>query len=205
MNPDSYSYADSAIVLTHRSAVPAVAEADAAPSDTPFVPSGSRGPGFATPPNATNILKALHRRQLLALCVAVLVTAISGAGSLVSWFPLRNSRRRLGCKWPLSRRRCCSARSRPREADDYKRYQNTQKTLVTSQLSLTATLQDKDVSNYRMVRAQVDPMAWLQANLKVEFIAGSEVMEISLSGDNPDELAGVVNGVKKLTSMKSLM
>ena len=48
-----------------------------------------------------------------------------------------------------------------------------------------------------MVREQVDPIVWLQENLKVEFLAGSEVMEISLSGDNPEELAGIVNAVKK--------
>ena len=33
--------------------------------------------------------------------------------------------------------------------------------------------------------------------LKVEFVAGSEVMEISLSGDDPEEIAGIVNAVKK--------
>ena len=62
---------------------------------------------------------------------------------------------------------------------------------------LNAALQDKEVSKYRMVREQIDPIAWLQENLKVEFIAGSEVMEISLSGDDPHELAGIVNAVKK--------
>ncbi len=83
------------------------------------------------------------------------------------------------------------------EREDYRRYQNTQQTLVKSQLALNAALQDKEVSKYRMIREQVDPIAWLQENLKVEFIAASEVMEISLSGDNPHELAGIVNAVKK--------
>jgi len=81
--------------------------------------------------------------------------------------------------------------------NNYKRYQNTQQTLVTSQLALNAAIQDKEVSTYRMIREQVDPIAWLQANLKVEFIAESEVMEISLSGENPQELAGIVNAIKK--------
>jgi uncharacterized protein involved in exopolysaccharide biosynthesis len=81
--------------------------------------------------------------------------------------------------------------------DDYKRYQNTQLTLVKSQLVLNAALRDSGVRTYRMIREQVDPIAWLQDNLKVEFIAGSEVMEIALSGDDPNEVVGLVNAVQK--------
>jgi len=81
--------------------------------------------------------------------------------------------------------------------EDYKRYQQTQQALVKSQLALSAALRDNSVSKYRMIREQVDPIGWLQENLKVEFIADSEVMEISLSGDDPQELAGTVNAVKQ--------
>jgi polysaccharide biosynthesis transport protein len=80
---------------------------------------------------------------------------------------------------------------------DYKRYQLTQVLLVKSQLAVYTALQDLEVSKYRMIRNQVDPIAWLQANLEVKFLAESEVMEIALSGDDPDEVAGIVNAVKK--------
>ncbi len=80
--------------------------------------------------------------------------------------------------------------------EDYRRYQNTQQALVRSQLALSAALRDNGVSKYRTIRDQVDPIGWLQENLKVEFIPNSEVMEISLSGENPEELAGIVNAVK---------
>ena len=81
--------------------------------------------------------------------------------------------------------------------EEYKRYQSTQMTLVKSQMVLKTALQDKEVSEYPMIREQIDPIAWLQENLIVEFIAASEVMEISLSGDDPQELAGIVNAIKK--------
>ncbi len=80
--------------------------------------------------------------------------------------------------------------------EDYKRYQNTQQALVRSQLALSAALRDSEVSKYRMIRELVDPIGWLQDNLKVEFIADSELMEISLTGEDPRELAGIVNAVK---------
>ena len=80
---------------------------------------------------------------------------------------------------------------------DYHRYQLTQTTLVKSHLVLNAALQDRSVSAYRMIREQADPIAWLQGNLEVGFVGGSEVMRIALNGKNPDEVAGVVNAVKK--------
>jgi hypothetical protein len=82
-------------------------------------------------------------------------------------------------------------------ADDYQRYQNTQLALVKSRLVLSAALRDSGVRAYRMVREQIDPVAWLQDTLRAEFIAGSEVMEISLCGRDPDEIAGLVNAVTR--------
>jgi uncharacterized protein involved in exopolysaccharide biosynthesis len=81
--------------------------------------------------------------------------------------------------------------------DDYKRYQNTQKGLIKSHLVLNAAIKDKSVSNFQLIRGNIDPISWLAENLKVEFVGGSELMEISLSGDNPVELAAIVNAVKR--------
>src|SRR5262249_50273671 len=79
---------------------------------------------------------------------------------------------------------------------DHKRYRTTQLALVKSQLVLDAALRNAKGRNFRMVREQTDPRAWLHDNLKVEFVADSEVMEIALSGDDPKEVAGLVNAVK---------
>jgi uncharacterized protein involved in exopolysaccharide biosynthesis len=82
-------------------------------------------------------------------------------------------------------------------ANDYQRYQATQLTLVRSRLVLATALRASKVGNYRMVREQIDPIAWLKDNLNVGFIANSEVMEISLSGRDPEEMAGLVNAVTR--------
>ena len=89
--------------------------------------------------------------------------------------------------------------------DDYKRYQSTQKQLLKEPGGTERRAGDRDseVSRYRMIQEQVDPIAWLQKDLKVEFIESSEVMEISLSGEYPQEVAGIVNAVSKPTSTKS--
>jgi capsular exopolysaccharide synthesis family protein len=61
---------------------------------------------------------------------------------------------------------------------------------------LAAALRDPKITNYRTIHEQIDPIEWLQEKLKVDFVAGSEVMEISLAGSRPEEVAGLVNAVK---------
>ena len=83
-------------------------------------------------------------------------------------------------------------------ANEYKRYQRTQQVLVKSALALNSALRRiGSQREYRMVREQFDPVAWLQAALEVEFVNDGEVMEIALRGDYPDEVAGLVNAVTK--------
>jgi hypothetical protein len=81
--------------------------------------------------------------------------------------------------------------------EDYKRFQNTQLNLVKSQLVLETALQDQQVSKYRMIANRVNAITWLQANLDAKFLTDSEVMEIALVGEHADEVAGIVNAVKK--------
>jgi hypothetical protein len=85
-----------------------------------------------------------------------------------------------------------------RESDtDYPRYQQTQIAWVKTAWVLKTALLAPKVAEYRLVREQHDPVAWLQEKLSVGFIGDSEVMEIALKGAYPEELAGIVNAVTK--------
>ncbi|MFI5457360.1 MAG: polysaccharide biosynthesis tyrosine autokinase [Isosphaerales bacterium] len=195
MNPESHFNGEPDRPVTNSAAVFAAAPQDLARGGSVFR-SGLARPDSATALSPTSILRALHRRQLLALGVAILAAGICGPAA---WFlvpPAKfkaQARLQVAAQAPKVLFRTVETEGN----EDYKRYQNTQQTLVTSQLALNAALRNNEVSKYRTVREQVDPIAWLQANLKVEFIAASEVMEISLSGENRQELAGIVNAVKK--------
>ena len=48
-----------------------------------------------------------------------------------------------------------------------------------------------------MIAEQDEPVDWLLENLEVQFPQETEVLEISLDGDRPDELWKVVNAVKQ--------
>ena len=173
-----------------------------APSNSARVVPGLR-PGMtrsapAAPISPTSVLRALRRRSALALGVAILLASIAGPAS---WFLVPPAKYRAQARMQVVAQPpkvlFRTVETESLSGEEYKRYQSTQLTLVKSHMVLNAAIQDGKVSRYAMVRGQVDPIAWLQEALKVEFVAGSEVMEISLSGDDPHEVAGIVNAVKK--------
>jgi capsular exopolysaccharide synthesis family protein len=198
MNPESQSRGE----LTRPSSVnpPVVitsVSGDVIPTglESPAATAGSTG---TSPIRAMSILRALRRRQTLALSVAILAAGISGPAA---WFAVPRAQCKAHARLQVSAQvpkvLYKTVETESLNGGDYRRYQTTQLTLVKSQLALNAALRDKEVSNYRMIREQIDPISWLQENLKVEFFADSEVMEVSLSGDRPEELAGIVNAVTK--------
>ncbi len=196
MNQESHPPVELARRVSTAEAVVAAASEEA-PRAVPASGVVTRGVASAIELSPTSLLKALRRRQTLALGVALLATAISGPAA---WYLIpaakykTQARLQLAAQPPKVLFRTVETDT---NGDDYKRYQNTQLTLVKSQLVLNAALVDKSVSKYAMIRDKIDPIDWLKENLKVEFVGASEVMEISLSGDDPVEIAGIVNAVKK--------
>ncbi len=195
MNQESHAHGELARPMNDRTAVVAAVPSDIA-RVVPSSHSGLARPASAVALSPKSILRALHRRQMLALGVAILAAGTFGPAA---WFFVppamykAQARLQVASQAPKLLFRTVETEG----GADYGRYQNTQLTLVTSQLALNAALRNKEVSQYRIIREQVDPIAWLQANVKVAFIGGSEVMEISMTGDDPQEIAGIVNAVKK--------
>src|SRR5262249_5558416 len=153
------------------------------PASPPGVP---RTASTVTTLSAMSILRALRRRQTLALTVAILVTGIAGPAA---WFLVPAAKYKAQARLPVAAQppKVLFQTGETEGSGDYQRYQNTQQTLVKSRLVVNAALRDGKLRDYHMVREQVDPIAWLQNELKVEFIGNSEVMEIALSGDHPGE------------------
>ncbi len=86
------------------------------------------------------------------------------------------------------------------QADDYRRFQETQRALIKSRLVVNAALQDKGVSQLASVKSRTDPIAWLQQNLEVSRLEDSELLRISLlpaSGASGAEQAVIINAVAR--------
>ena len=84
-----------------------------------------------------------------------------------------------------------------RERNDFATYIKTQAAMIRSHFVLTAALRDPSVAGLPMLREQADPIRFLEEELKIEFTEGSEIIKISLSGDDPRACAMIVNSIQE--------
>src|SRR5262249_46583999 len=75
--------------------------------------------------------------------------------------------------------------------------------LVKSPLVLNAALNDKtadgrDIKDLELVRSKgMSTIEWLEKNLKTDYLLGPEVLRITLSADQPEEAAALLNAISK--------
>jgi hypothetical protein len=67
--------------------------------------------------------------------------------------------------------------------------------LVAKPRILDAALRQEAVRNLKSIRLNPNPSTWLEDNLTVRFISGTDLMLISLSGSDPEESAVLANAV----------
>jgi capsular exopolysaccharide synthesis family protein len=73
-------------------------------------------------------------------------------------------------------------------------FQRSQAVLIKSRPVLSVALNKDEVKLTRFIREQMDPVAWLESEIKVDFPA-PEVLRISLQGRQPADLGILVNAV----------
>ncbi|MEX2286075.1 MAG: polysaccharide biosynthesis tyrosine autokinase [Planctomycetaceae bacterium] len=76
----------------------------------------------------------------------------------------------------------------------FRTYKQTQMRMVTSPFVLSSALRKPELSNLKMLEQTGDPVHWLETKIEVTSPA-SEFVRISLAGDEPKELAAVINAV----------
>ncbi len=85
------------------------------------------------------------------------------------------------------------------EGTDPETYRKTQVALLTDRYILAHALSKPEVAHLptiqEQLRRKIDPEEWLQGRLRATFPGGSEVLEVSLSGDRPEDLGAIVNSV----------
>jgi polysaccharide biosynthesis transport protein len=77
-------------------------------------------------------------------------------------------------------------------------FKKTQAALVKSRLVLNAALRKDKVVALKTIKAippQIDPVEWLEQNLTVDYSAGPDILTISMSGDNDDDLKEITAAV----------
>jgi capsular exopolysaccharide synthesis family protein len=140
-----------------------------------------------------SLLRALRRRLPSALGLAILA---SSASLTAAWFlvPQAKFRAKSLLKVDSQTPRILYKVENP-GGEDYKRYQKTQVNLLKSRVVLSSALSSEGISKLPMIRDLPDQLAWLQENVEAQFLGESELMEISLGGDRPEDLKRIVNAV----------
>jgi capsular exopolysaccharide synthesis family protein len=78
---------------------------------------------------------------------------------------------------------------------EFSTYQRTQAAWIKNYFVLGAALQREEVKNLLMVRDQPEPLTWLTEELKVDFQEGSEIMTVTMIGNDPSEVVTLVKAV----------
>ncbi len=166
-----------------------------------LVPAVYRGPNStaSSGPSPLGLLKALRRRLMLAVGLGTLVSAAC-ASAAWSLLPPPNYQAQakvlVRTSTPQIMWKTVDAEA---ERDESIRSQKSQLIQLKSRFVINTALQQRGISDLNMIRElirqQERPVEWLSEHLQAQFLTGTEVLQISLDGQDPAELAQVVNAV----------
>src|SRR5262249_55721469 len=144
-------------------------------------------------PDARTLLKALGRRWLVATSLGLTCAAAAG---LAVWF-LLGARYTVFAQLRVSAIAPSMMPHTPGGGDsrDFNTYMRTAAFALRSRFVLNAALKKDEVGGRRVVSEQAEPITWLEDELKVEYKEGSELLNVSMIGQDPDELVVLVNAV----------
>jgi capsular exopolysaccharide synthesis family protein len=152
----------------------------------------ARTPAYGATPDALAMLKALHRRWTLALGMGVALAVLIGS---IVWLVVPKAKYTANSTLQVATNPQRIVFDPRNNSADAKTYQKTQLALLTNRYVLGHALIDPSIAGLPTIREQVDAEDWLESHLKATFPGGSEVLDVSLSGDRPTDLAKIVNAV----------
>lgn len=148
-------------------------------------------PPLPARPDPLGLLRALRRRWILATVTGLAVASVAASGA---WF-LQHTEY---TAFALLRMPSIPPHLLFNRADgrgDFPTYQRTQAELIKTRYVLSAALERARFTQLSLARRRGDPVQWLQQAVQVDYPGGSELLRITLTGENPSDLALLVNAV----------
>ena len=147
---------------------------------------------FAEPLTPQGLLQALKRRwrQVLVIGVPVAVVAAFLAMTFLPAYFTAFALLRVASVEPRLVFKTVE------EQGDFPTYLKTQMALIRSRFVLNAALRRPGVSELSIVRQQKVPVEWLEKAISIDTYNSPEIVRISMIGDQPEEMAALVNAVK---------
>jgi len=139
------------------------------------------------------LLKGVRRRWMLALSLGLLCAATAATAV---WFllpPPKHSARTL-LYVPPTRPFLFRTQEAFSRIEDHQR---TQVAMIKSRLVLNSALRTPKVAQLSVLTKEVEPIEWLEKEIKVDFSTAPEVLRIMMTGDKPEELSILVDAICK--------
>jgi polysaccharide biosynthesis transport protein len=145
--------------------------------------------------NFVQLLHALRRRWLLALCTGLMVGVPLAAivwlitpdnYEVVAWLQVGDDPASVLNKGGFSRR----------DPTEYEQFRKTQSALIKSPNVLRMALNDSAIANLPVIRDESEPVEFLKEEISVAFPLESEVLQIKMRGKDRKQLVQIVNAVK---------
>ena len=151
-------------------------------------------PGVASGPDMNALFGALKRRWPLAFSLGILLAAGAafGAWTIMSWKYTAFAQIQVHSTSPFVVRPNVDAGD---NRNLFVTYQKTQASEVKRHDVLSLAFEHPDVAALDIARNHADPIAWLEDELKIEFQDNSEIMTVTLTGTDPDEVKALVRAV----------
>jgi capsular exopolysaccharide synthesis family protein len=140
----------------------------------------------ASPPaplNALVLLQALRRRWLAGLLLGCLAGGLAFAAV---WYGLPPPRFKAAAKLQMFADPQGILFDHPEGKKDFQTFQQTQLGLLKGRGMLEAVLRQPQVARLEAVRAQPNPVEWLEGEIAIDFPSGSEIVRLSVQGDDPE-------------------
>ena len=160
------------------------------------VPLGPASPpALSSSPDAMALLKALRRRWLMAGALGCLAAILA---FIATWYVFPP-------KFLASQLLQVSAKQQTgleqgNNRENHSMLMKTSSDRIKSRDVLMRALNQDGVRNLRIVRKHPDSLStliWIEENLKVEYREGSELLNITLAGDDPNDLTVLVGAMTK--------
>jgi capsular exopolysaccharide synthesis family protein len=152
-------------------------------------------PALSSSPDAMALLKALRRRWFLAGalgCLGALLAATATWYLMPAKF-LANALLQVSSKQQYGL-------ERENNRETHSMLMKTSADRIKSRDVLMRALNQEGVRNLRLVRVHPDSLStliWMEENLKVDYREGSELLSVSLAGEDPNDLVVIVGALTK--------
>jgi capsular exopolysaccharide synthesis family protein len=163
------------------------------PAQRPIEPAGAKPAGLSDEVTGRDFMNALRYHSILFLVFGTLAAVCCGAAA---WYLVPAKYTTFSMVRIYQNPNQVLGRSGGDTGyTQFGTYVKTQATIINSPTVINVALADPAIAQLEMIRKQEDPVHWLGQEIKAETSETNEIVKITLTGEDPQEVTQVVNAV----------